>query len=149
MENSKIGRSRSFGSTALRRLGLWQPARPAQVRKTVSVKETMYDQLYQAGQAVLARAGTSNPCLVANGRCAKGPLENGATWCCVGCVHLGPRGCTVEALACKLWLCGVARSNQPSLAHQLDILNDQAVEGGLQLMYRTSRQQYHFPEKKA
>lgn len=25
--------------------------------------------------------------------------------CCGGCRHLGAEGCTVKALACKLWLC--------------------------------------------
>lgn len=25
--------------------------------------------------------------------------------CCVGCKHLGPKGCKVQALACRLWYC--------------------------------------------
>jgi hypothetical protein len=28
--------------------------------------------------------------------------------CCVGCKHLGKNGCTVEALACRAWICGSA-----------------------------------------
>ena len=27
------------------------------------------------------------------------------TFCCHGCEHLGPRGCTVESLYCRLWIC--------------------------------------------
>jgi hypothetical protein len=35
--------------------------------------------------------------------------------CCEGCNHLGARGCTVQALACKLWLCDKAYTALPFL----------------------------------
>lgn len=31
------------------------------------------------------------------------------SFCCEGCSHLGPTGCMVQALSCKLWLCKDSR----------------------------------------
>lgn len=36
--------------------------------------------------------------------------------CCQGCRHLRKEGCSVKALACKLWLCGTAYDALPFLA---------------------------------
>jgi hypothetical protein len=57
----------------------------------------LYSRFYQEGSRALK---THDPCKWSNGQCAAGTHG-----CCQGCKHLGPEGCTVEALACKLWLC--------------------------------------------
>ncbi len=36
--------------------------------------------------------------------------------CCQGCSHLGVKGCSVQALACKLWVCDDAYEDLPFLA---------------------------------
>jgi hypothetical protein len=67
---------------------------------------SMYDLLYKrASQAV----AIFNPCRIQAGLCLRGDF------CCQECFHLGRQGCTVEALACKIWLCrkaSKARENE-------------------------------------
>ncbi len=57
---------------------------------------SMYDLLYKrAAQAM----SLFNPCRIRAGLCLRGDF------CCQECFHLGSQGCTVESLACKVWLC--------------------------------------------
>lgn len=44
------------------------------------------------------------------------------SFCCNGCPHLGPEGCTVQALSCRLWLCDAARKYNPTAFEKLTIL---------------------------
>jgi hypothetical protein len=69
-------------------------------RKQVELRSKAYDLLFAEGVEVLKKW---NPCKHdENGKCAG--YEDG---CCGGprCEHLGPKGCTVQSLQCKLWLC--------------------------------------------
>lgn len=89
----------------------------------IEQKKTLYHSFYKEGQAVLDK---HNPCNFHTGpdgrvRCADGP--NG---CCGGCKHLTPTGCSVESLACKLWLCYTARQANPEAANELRAIKDKA-----------------------
>ncbi len=63
-------------------------------------KMEMYDVLVTAGRQVIK---TLNPCRWNNGVCIN---KRNCELCCKDCKHLGPNGCTVDSLACILWLCG-------------------------------------------
>ncbi len=70
-------------------------------------KSDIYDVLYNEASRLLK---AENPCNIReeNGKMVcNGHLVS----CCYGCKHLGPKGCTVEALSCKLWLCREVGSN--------------------------------------
>lgn len=79
---------------------------------TMTTKEH-YLRLYKSADEILKQP--DNPCEIKkedNGgiSCARTrkfgdtpPI--GRTWCCGGCKHLGPDGCTVESLSCKLAWC--------------------------------------------
>lgn len=60
----------------------------------------VYDRLVRLADKILAKY---QPC----GKCPVGcPTQRlSKAWCCGGCPKLGPQGCTVQALACKLWVC--------------------------------------------
>lgn len=81
----------------------------------------IYDNLYQRAAAVIARI---NPCeiQIIDGKATCHASRNGHEndeLCCGGCRHLGAQGCTVKALACKLWLCWeVGKTEKGRLAQQ-------------------------------
>ena len=58
-----------------------------------------HDLLYGAAEIAI---GIFDPCQVKEGKCRRG------NFCCDGCKHLGLKGCKVQALACKVWLCDEA-----------------------------------------
>lgn len=64
-------------------------------------KSDIYDALYNEADRLLKDANPCNIRIENNKKVCNGDLAS----CCFGCKHLGPDGCTVEALACKLWLC--------------------------------------------
>jgi hypothetical protein len=74
----------------------------------VALKMLQHDDAYKRGQAVLAKY---NPCALrkeADGTysCYESRTKKEKqAGCCEGCEHLGSDGCTVQAVACKLWLC--------------------------------------------
>jgi hypothetical protein len=59
--------------------------------------EERFDRLYAAACKALE---DHDPCAVRGGQCYS------MRFCCGGCRHLGPEGCTVESLHCRLWVCG-------------------------------------------
>jgi hypothetical protein len=76
------------------------------MKHTRGFLEKKFDQLYaQADQAMLQ----ANPCQVKAGACLsmREYPENHVNepFCCTGCKHLGPTGCTVQSLHCRLWTC--------------------------------------------
>jgi hypothetical protein len=82
---------------------------------------SMYDLLYRrAAQAV----AIFNPCRIQGGLCLRGDF------CCRECFNLGRNGCTVEALACKVWLCRkAAKARENALCRRiLQIIGDIASE---------------------
>lgn len=80
-------------------------------------RSEMYDILYQQASDALKRC---DPCKFdEKGTCIamreKAPgLENG---CCTGprCQHLTEKGCGVESLSCRLWLCSHVRMKPKNL----------------------------------
>lgn len=76
-------------------------------------RSEVYDRLYRLAHRILNK----NKC------CANCPirsvLDNSRSWCCNGCPHLGPNGCTVKALGCSLWLCGNANSKADKAGKRL------------------------------
>lgn len=70
-----------------------------------------YDRLYDAADHIIKAA---NPCGIqkeADGRATCNRSRRHPEWdlhgklCCGGCKHLGPDGCTVRSLGCKLGSC--------------------------------------------
>lgn len=100
--------------------------------------ESMYDELYAEGQAVLEKY---NPCNIQpDGSCTK--MQYGAScYCCESCEHLGPTGCKVKSLACKLWLCHDARMANKEAVHKLRLIERKARDSGVPMEYRYSKQQ--------
>ena len=65
-------------------------------------KAQLYDILIALGQQILDHY---NPCDWKNGKCRTIRSSKREKGCCAACEHLGAKGCTVQSLACKLWLC--------------------------------------------
>jgi hypothetical protein len=76
------------------------------VKHSQAFLEKKFDQLYAAAAEALK---VHDPCQVRGGACLsmREYPENHVNepFCCTGCKHLGPQGCTVESLHCKLWTC--------------------------------------------
>lgn len=71
-------------------------------------REEIYDRLVVLADRTLNKGSA----------CAKCPIgcttqEPSRAWCCGGCPMLGPNGCTVKALGCKLHLCESEQYNVP------------------------------------
>lgn len=96
-------------------------------------RERVYSSLYQQGGAFLKMY---NPCQITGKECTRGNVD----WCCSGCPDLGPNGCTVEALACKLWLCEEARKHSPEAAIALKALSYTAYGLGIPMGFRASKE---------
>lgn len=62
----------------------------------------VYDRLYVLADKLLKRTNACATCPVG---CHGKDVMPSKIGCCFGCPHSGPQGCTVESLACKLWLC--------------------------------------------
>jgi len=65
-------------------------------------KRDLYDILIALGQQTMDH---HNPCDWRKGKCRRMRSLEDDKGCCVGFEHLGAEGCTVESLACTLWLC--------------------------------------------
>lgn len=73
----------------------------------------LYDELYEEADALFKEY---NPCRIEGNTCLYGRTTDdpvGKSFCCNGCDHLCERGCTVKALSCKLWLCGMVANWAP------------------------------------
>jgi hypothetical protein len=72
--------------------------------------EAVYDELCYLADVALKK---HNPCQfdTVTKKCLRGK-KNG---CCTGCPHLTNTGCSVQSLACKLWVCFNAREASPEL----------------------------------
>lgn len=101
-------------------------------------RRALYSQLYREGQAVLDKY---NPCQIdpVAKTCRRGPLATHG--CCMDCDHLGPNGCTVHALGCKLWLCGEAADAKPDASKELYQLRRRAFDQGIPYGVRASKDQ--------
>lgn len=75
-------------------------------------RSEVYDQLYDLAARILVRMDACSTCPI--GTSCK---ANTRSWCCGGCKHLGPQGCTVKSLSCKLWLCTKEHGRQDLELH--------------------------------
>lgn len=93
-------------------------------------KSDLYDTLYAEGTRVLQKANPCNIRMEGGRMLCNGDLES----CCHGCMHLGPNGCTVEALSCKFWLCDALAQNphNASVVIALETLRNVGYALGLQ-----------------
>jgi hypothetical protein len=76
------------------------------MRHSRAYLEKKFDELYAGANAVLKG---HNPCQIRGGACYSmrhfPEQHKNEPFCCTGCKHLGPEGCTVESLYCRLWIC--------------------------------------------
>ena len=117
----------------------------ARIRDSAS---ELYDYLYDAGQRVLDR---TNPCQIrADGTCYALRLPRTGTsliWqqpgvmCCANCEHHTPTGCSVKALACKLWICHELREAYPELDWDLRQLLRTAAIANIPTLIRCSKEE--------
>lgn len=77
-------------------------------------REQAYDKLYRIACKLLERMSACSKCPIF----VKDTIEGyscgfSKAWCCEGCPNLDPaRGCTVEALMCRLHLCADESARQ-------------------------------------
>lgn len=88
----------------------------------MSFNGAAYDALWGRVDKFIIRV---NPCKVEAGRCFRSRC-GGDNFCCSGCEHLGPAGCTADKpLACRQWLCDEALGTlTESECEELDQLNE-------------------------
>jgi hypothetical protein len=60
-----------------------------------------YGELYARASKILSEF---NPCKIEDGTCIQ-RRNGGCNFCCDGCANLSEKGCTVESLFCRTWLC--------------------------------------------
>src|SRR5690348_7716831 len=111
-----------------------------------------YLRIYKKADEILKQP--DNPCQIkmdAEGKVSctasrSGLREfNSPQLCCAGCKHLGPNGCTEEALWCKLGWCYVNRSSIEGMGMkdhhmfgEIKELRDEARALGVPLYFRSS-----------
>lgn len=73
-----------------------------------------YDRLYEKADRLFKK---HNPCQFIDGLCIKNRKNGGVSnGCChESCDHLGPRGCTIKSLGCKLFTCDYICENHEML----------------------------------
>ena|SRR3990167_3269596 len=107
-------------------------------------KPDLYSKFYRTAAAVLK---SENPCNIQRDAAGTVTCRDGKP-CCNGCKHLGPEGCTVEALGCKLWLCGSALKAHPAANKTLHIIQRAASAAGVSAYaYRTSKEEAFTPRE--
>lgn len=103
--------------------------------------EQKYDKLYDDADAIFNEL---NPCqfrktedgkVVCAGSKSIEKYVGKDQTCCHGCKHLGPNGCTVKSLGCKLWTCDHLTEARPDLIQLLDPVRDQASLLPYQLLF--------------
>lgn len=58
--------------------------------------------------------------------------------CCGGCPHLGPKGCTVMSLGCRLWLCQKLQHTHPLVTAKINMIRALVSTFGLKTGIRTT-----------
>jgi len=100
----------------------------------------MYDFLYILGDALIKK---HNPCGIQVFGPGSATCVQDLEWCCRGCRYIGPNGCTVACLGCKLNLCETTRP--ANLEVYIKLVNMLNIARYYQLSeIRSSRQEiYH------
>lgn len=114
-------------------------------------REQAHDKCYRIACKLLERMSACSKCPIFVKDTTPGSCGFSKAWCCEGCPHLDPmRGCTVDALLCRLHLCAPESARQnlengvlrrrlkrvAAIARQYDILmarasKEQALELGI------------------
>jgi hypothetical protein len=103
----------------------------------VEEKMKIYDRLYAEGEKF------SHLCQIKDGKCFK----PGGPTCCMrdgifqACERLGPDGCRIKTLKCKLWFCGPLKQAHPEIELDMWIANQEA-ESLPGLLFYQSREEY-------
>lgn len=106
-----------------------------------------YDELYAQADAVLKR---HNPCQIRKEADGTFSCEDsrthpagsrGSQLCCGGCEHLGPQGCTVKSLACKVWTCQTLKDAKHPVVQELYQIKKAADRDYVPLGFRASKKQ--------
>lgn len=71
----------------------------------------VYDRLCILADKLLKKFSACSSCPI-TAKCTLFRHKYSKSWCCGGCPHLGPSGCTVQALGCKLHLCSAEKGRQ-------------------------------------
>jgi len=109
-----------------------------QGRMKLEAKSQLYDILLAIGQEIL---DYYNPCDWRDGKCRRMRSSKDDEGCCEGCEHLNPKGCTVQSLACKLWLCESQRSVFKECEIELKVLRHVADSCGIPHEMRRSKEE--------
>jgi hypothetical protein len=97
------------------------PHRPIPIKSKKALSK-LYDALYRRASDLFREY---DPCKIrhmAGGEvsCIAHSTRNLKTTCCCGyCKWLGPNGCRVKALYCKVWICSTLSGENPKLERQL------------------------------
>ena len=85
-------------------------------------EEVLYDTLYKASVNLFSKY---NPCEIKDGTCwrTRNFSKKVDNFCCNGCEYVSEKGCTVEAVGCKLWLCHYTNKNKNIPAAFFSVLN--------------------------
>ena len=105
----------------------------------INQKRKLYDRLYRHADKLIKK---HNPCEIKDGKCIDGVP------CCNECPHLGERGCTVECLECKVFLCGTANEHFRQLYRILKRIQIQAYRHNLLLMRSSKEEMFSYLERK-
>jgi hypothetical protein len=104
----------------------------------LEAKGQLYDILLAIGQQIL---DYHNPCDWRYGKCRRMRSSKEDGGCCEGCKHLGLKGCTVESLACRLWLCESQRDMFRECEIELKVLRQLADYCGVPYEIRKSKEE--------
>lgn len=116
--------------------------------KEIEKKKKKYLELWEMGKAVFDKL---NPCKIVNSTCDNPNYGKDLGLCCGGCRHLGPQGCTVQSLGCKLWTCYHLQSNpnNKELLKELAVLRSEAYKHDIPMGVRASfEENFHWHENK-
>lgn len=120
---------------------------------TQAARSAEYNRIYDEGTRLFA---SHNPCQIqrdADGRVSCRESREGTPeargshnykhLCCTGCQHLGPNGCRVKAISCKLWTCRTIQTapEHRELMVSLDELKKQAQAIGVGHYVRATKTQ--------
>ena len=111
---------------------------PFEGKWKLEARGQLYDILLALGQQAL---DYYNPCDWRNGKCRRMRSSQEDGGCCEGCEHLSQDGCTVESLACKLWLCESQRSRFRECEIELKVLRQVADSCGIPYEMRKSKEE--------
>lgn len=111
-------------------------------------RSELYDKFYAEASAILER---DKPCEVECNSClnSRVPYPDGVVYtkepfCCQGCQYLGAKGCTVQALSCRVWLCYAAQDKYPDTYRDLQRVraNAEQVLNVHNLCFRGSKEDH-------